>query len=232
MALHHTLPWVYGVILVAVHYWGEEIAEHPVTRRLTGFSAGVTVSYAFLELLPRFHTGIEHFGSWGFFSLLAGFSLPHVVEAFIIQHENTVEEIRHEYKEAHTAFIFAYYVIIGMLIQFLVERDVLAGTLLFVPVLLHTAISSLSVAELHSDVMENSVVEAVVILSSLAGIGIATLLTLQDAMVHLLLGVVTGLFLYVVISDSISQKAEGDVRLFVLGAGLYSAVIVALWTLP
>lgn len=225
------LPWIYGILLVVVHYWGEEIAGHPFRQRLTGLSAGVTVSYVFLELLPRFHGGMEHFGSWGFFSLLAGFSLPHLAESFIVQHRKSVDEVRKEFQEIHTFFVFTYYALIGVLIHFLLQQSVVAGTLLFIPVLLHTAISSLSLAELHSDVMENRVVKAAIMLSVLLGIGTASVIPLREAAAHLLLGLVTGMFLYVVISDSISQKNTGDVRVLAAGLLIYSGVIVYLWQL-
>jgi hypothetical protein len=73
MAPTSVLPWLFAAILAIVHYWGEEIAAHPHTPRVVGLSAGVTVSYVFLDLLPRFHTGIDYLGQIGFFAVLAGF---------------------------------------------------------------------------------------------------------------------------------------------------------------
>lgn len=225
------LAWVYGGLLVIVHYWGEELTAHPYASIMTPFSAGVTVSYAFLELLPMFHEAIPDLGRGAFFALLVGFSFPHVVEASIMQHRKSVEEIRHEFKEVHTVFMFAYYTIIGALIYVLLQRSIVGGTLLFIPVLLHTMISSVSLTELHDDIMDNPFIQAVVLVSVLIGIGIAALLPLTSTAIHLLLGLITGLFLYIVISDAISQKAEGDVRAFIAGLTFYSGVIVALWQL-
>lgn len=225
------LPWVYATVLVAVHYWGEEIAGHRFSAPLTPLAAGVTVSYVFLELLPKFHSGIQYMGRTGFFALLVGFSLPYIAESFIVQHTKTVQELRKEFKEVHSTLVFTYYALIGALIHYLLQQSVAAGTLLFIPVLLHTAVSSLSVAELHRDVMENRAVKVVIMLSVLVGVGAASLVSLQEVTAHLLLGLVTGLFLYVVISNSVSREREGDVRLFLVGLAAYGGVIVYLWQL-
>lgn len=226
----HLLPWIYGGILAAVHYWGEEIAGHPLSGRLTGLSAGVTVSYAFLDLLPRFTDGIPFFGEWGFFTILVGFSLPHIAETFAVQHTKSLEELRKDFKEIHTVFAFIYYTLIGVLLYTLLQQDVVAGTLLFIPVLFHTAVSSLSITELHNDILENQLIRAAVILSILIGVAVASIARFPRSVSHLLLGLVTGLFLYVAISDAISGKRDSDVRLFIVGTVIYSGIITYLWT--
>lgn len=223
------LPWLFAALLVIVHFFGEQIARHERHAELTSFATGVTVTYIFLQLLPEHHKGIEHLGEFGWFSALIGFSLLHAIEKYIYGHEKSVEQIRHDFKELHSSFLFAYYTMIGVILTYLVQRDVVHGTLFFIPVFLHTTISSLSLTELHDDIVNNRFVHMAIINAVVLGVLAATLVPIGPAMFHILLGVLTGMFLYIIIHDSMAQKTEGYVFSFLLGTVLYSGVIVYLW---
>jgi hypothetical protein len=226
------LPWILGAVIALVHYFGEEINDRlTATQHLLGaFAAGVTVSYIFLQLFPELTKGTEFFGDFHFLFALIGFSIIHIAEKWIVQHEKTIDDIKKDFKELHSIFLFVYHFVIGLLLYTLLTRDVTQGILFFVPVLLHTAVSSLSLKELHEEIMHTPLVEISVSLAVLFGVAAAAFMDIGLATFHVLLGLVTGTFLYLVIHDSLPSR-NGSSFGYVLGVILYLVVIAVTWSI-
>lgn len=231
MATHAVLPWVFAGLLAFIHHFGEHLSDTSFAHqdKIASFSAGVTITYVFLQLLPEFHKGIEHIGSMGAFSLLIGFSAIHLTEKWVYQHEKTSAEIRHDFKEIHSVFLFVYYAAIGFLLHELIAVSVVNGTLFFIPILFHTTISSFSLIELDDEILNNSIVRGLITLAVFLGTGTAALLPTAPSLFYLVLGGVTGMFLYVVIHDSMPTEDSGKPSYFLLGLAFYSAVMAYIW---
>ncbi|MDY6766358.1 MAG: hypothetical protein SVW77_03240, partial [Candidatus Nanohaloarchaea archaeon] len=54
---------------------------------------------------------------------------------------------------------------------------------------------------------------------------------ISTAVFHVLLGLVTGLFLYVVIRDSLPAEESGAPAYFLAGMLIYTAIVVRIWLL-
>ncbi len=225
------LAWVYGAAIAIVHFIGEELDDVPLMHRpqVAPFATGVTVAYVFLALLPEHHGGVAHLGEFGYLFGLAGFSGIHLTKKHFQRSDRHYDELLHDYKEMHSVFLFLYYTAIGILLHTLVARSTVAGTLLFVPVLLHTAISSLSLTELHEDVLDVLWVKAAISLAVLGGVAIGALDLLSMKAFHAVLGLVTGMFLYVVIHDAMPRGRDTAPMSYLAGTVLYAAVIAATW---
>lgn len=233
MAAAELVALAFGALLAVTHYAGERMdsGEWEHEARLTSFAAGATGAYAFLQLLPEHFRGVEVLGETGFFFSLSGFLLIHVAELFIQRYEREPAEVAHDFKELHTAFLFLYYLAIGIVIADLTLASPLEGLLFFVPVSLHTAISSMALTELHEDVLDLAWVKAAVSGATLVGAAIAVTVAVPPTVFHALLGLITGMFLYVVIHDSLPAPGESAPYAFLAGTGFYSLVIVATWVL-
>lgn len=227
------LPWVFAGVLMLVHHFGEHLNDTAFAHQenLTSLSAGVTITYVFLQLLPEHHKGIEFLGEFGSLTVLGGFAAMHLAEKWVYHHEKSSFEIRKDFKELHSLFLFLYYFGIGLLLFELVQGSVLEGTMFFIPVLLHTAISSFSLLELDEAVLNNKAVRYMITVSALLGVATAFLLEINPAVFHIVLGTITGMFLYVVIHDSLPAERSGKPIYFLTGTLLYSLLMIYIWTL-
>lgn len=221
----------FAAALAIVHFLGEELEDVTFKHQteIASFATGVTVTYVFLQLLPEHHKGVEYLGNFGFLFGLLGFSALHLTKKYVTLHEEGWADIRHEFKEIHTVFLFTYHFALGLLLQQLTSISIISGLLFFLPVFLHTAISSLSLTELHEDVLNRLSVKVAVSISPVLGVvvGVTDMVSIQ--IFHALLGLVTGMFLYTVIHDALPASGEGAPRYYVLGSVLYAVIIVATW---
>ena len=80
---------IFGIILTVVHYFSESIGAHFKKYRvkLVSFSAGVSIAYFFLMLMPEIYGGIESLDKFIFVYILIGFILFHLIEKYLYQHE-------------------------------------------------------------------------------------------------------------------------------------------------
>lgn len=225
------LPWLFAVALAAVHFLGEELDDITFAHQpaLTSFTTGVTITYVFLQLLPEHHRGVAYLGEFGFLFGLLGFSMLHLAKKGAYTHGDGVNDIRHQFKEIHTIFLASYHFALGLLLQLLTEIGAVDGLLFFLPVLLHTGISSLSLTELHEEVLDRTWVKAAVAASPVLGVAFGALGLVSMPLFHAILGTVTGMFLYVVIHDALPQQGEGRPWFYVAGMMVYSGLIVATW---
>ncbi len=221
-----------SIILAAVHFFGEEINEkYPAKGPITSFSAGITVSYIFLQLLPELTTSTQRFGNYTFLFALAGFATVHIAEKYIYHHDRDINELKHDFKLLHTVFLFLYHLGIGIILYFLLQTDLVHGILFFVPVLFHTAISSLSLKELHEDILDSTPVRLLVSISAPVGSFLAHLLSPTVTQFHIVIGLIAGMFLYIATSDSLTPESKGEPWSFLAGVLLYTAIILITWSI-
>lgn len=224
---------LFGVILGVVHYFSERINPENIKRMIgVSFTAGILITFLFLELFPNL---LEVGGAINRISLvfmLVGFTIFHVIEKYIYQHSKSTKTLKKELKEIHTISLFIYYLVIGMVLanisQFVGLR---AAVLFFIPLLLHAALSSISLGELHGIIRGNMTVKFLLSFSTLIGILIAFFFEIVYSLQQVLMGSIIGMLLYVTIVDSIPKEREGRPGFFLLGVILYSAIIALTWSL-
>ncbi len=223
----------FATILTVVHFFGEEIDEqaYPHQHLIASFAAGLTVAYIFLQLFPELYAGVDAAGNIVFLLSLGGFSLMHLTEKYIYHHDLTAEKFREDFREFHSAFLFIYHLALGIIIWFLLQDSLVRGILFFIPVLFHTSVSSLSLSELDEDIKNSLGVKIAVSSSVLLGVLIAHLLTITPFQFYTVIASVTGMFLYVVVSDSLKPGDETEPFGFLLGAVSYSIIILLVWSL-
>jgi hypothetical protein len=222
---------VFALLIGIVHHLGERI-DHMGYRhkpKITSFSAGAAVAYLFLQLFPELEEGVSYLGNYTFLYALFGFASIHMAEKWIYQHERTFEDLKKDFKELHSIFLFSYYFAIGVVIQYLLGQSIVRGTLFFIPVFLHTAISSLALHELHEDVLEKFPVKIAISAASLLGVLVSFYFHLEPSTFFMVLGTVTGMFFYVVTRDAIPSADNGTVQSFFIGLVFYAFIIIVTW---
>jgi hypothetical protein len=221
------LGYVLALALSLADYLTEGLFSKasPNKIKFISFSAGVSVAYLFLSLLPEIYSGAININRMLFLSVLFGFGFFHIIEKYIRQnfHGN---KLRKEHHMVHSVISFVYFFAVGFILVKVTESSVVSGVLLFIPVLLHIIIDSLPrrvTKKHHIKIFGAS--------SAFLGAIAATFIN-PGVMVNLsLLGVVGGALLYTVIRESLPREREGRPMYFITGLLLFTIIIMVLWNI-
>jgi hypothetical protein len=189
------------------------------------------VTYIFVQLLPEFHRITLEASEKIFIAPLIGFSAIHLAEKYVAKSGLSSDEMRHDYAEIHSTFLFIYHGAIGYLIASLLAESTVSGLLFFLPIAMHSAVSSLSTSELHSEFAENTWIKSLLAVSPLIGVQLHIYGFLSEGLFNPIFGTAIGMFFYVVIRDSMPEGEKGMPLGYIMGAGAYLAVILAANTL-
>ena len=236
-----TIAILLSFILGAIHFWNEKIffkTDEAKTKTMS-FVAGASVAYVFLYLLPDLYRGVIHINpvrngisngvnQWIFIFILLGFSLVHLLEKYFYQHA-AGQKLFLRFKEIHFFVFFLYYFIIGIILVGLLEIDIIKSLLIFVPILVYTAVSRISFEEVHIRIREQKLLRILLALATFLGVLSASAILEQPFLYHVLLAFIIGTFFYVVIMDFIPKEAKGKPEYFLLGVCLYTLLIVLTW---
>lgn len=211
-----------------VHFFGEKLDEYLNSKHLllASFSAGLTVSYFFLAMLPEMSEASVNL-EYEFLFALAGFSFFYIVEELIYERESNLSEVKKEFKELHSAFIFSYHFAIGFLIYFLMEQGQSQALLFYIPVLVHTAVNSLAIKEMHEEMLDKIWIKLSASFSAVLGAITSYLVDPSHFVSYSVFGFIGGMFLYIVVHDALDPKRERPIG-FLIGATIFSVVVFLL----
>lgn len=216
---------LFGLIMGIAHYfsWQFPLKKRPYYAQILSLSAGISVAYIFLDLLPRFTEEAIQINRLLFISILLGFILFHIVEKYIYQHVPK-NKIRRELAVEDSITSFIYHVIIGIILAVFVQQSVVQGTLFFIPVLLFTVMSTLPV-----DAPKHKSMQFILSLSTLVGVLLARFIytDISPLIFYSLLGFIIGVLLYSVIRHAIPFGKEGKPIFFIAGVIVYTLLIIA-----
>lgn len=222
------LALVFAIILGIVHYHAESIHLHKNKEKLISFGAGVMLAYLILDLFPMLFQGVGLLNNALFLFILLGFSLLHIIEKYIYQHASKQKKLR-ELKEAHSITFFIYYFIIGIILLEITSQNYLQGFLLFIPLLFHTTIGSISIKEIHHSIKEKQLVRIFLSSSPLIGALLASYIFIPSFINFAMLGFISGVLLYIITREVIPKENKGDPVNFLLGISIYTTLIVITW---
>ncbi|MFB6245877.1 MAG: hypothetical protein ABEJ03_06050 [Candidatus Nanohaloarchaea archaeon] len=227
--MENELAIMLAFTLSGLHFLGEEIDEYLEGYRemVVSFGSGVSVSYIFVRLLPEFHRAASSSSRFVFSFPLIGFSSVHLAEKYLAKSSITGERLRKDYAELHTGFLFLYHASIGYLIATLVAESAVSGLLFILPVVIHVAVSSISVSELHEELSRRLSMKLLVSVAPLLGVTIHVLGSIPSRTFTPVFGAVTGMFFYIAVRDSIPHGEDGRPLEYLAGMTLYLAVMVA-----
>lgn len=211
----------------AVHFLGEELEERisGYREQIVSFTAGISIAYIFVQLLPEFHRIASEAGDAIFVFPLLGFSSIHLLEKYLAKSDISGKRMRRDYAEIHSGFLFLYHGAIGYLAASLIAESAVSGLLFFLPVFLHMAVSSFSVTELHEGFVRKGLVKIAVSIAPLLGVLTYTTGLITDQHFNPVFGTVIGMFFYIVIRDSIPEEDRGRPAEYLVGTIIYLAII-------
>ncbi len=225
----NVLALLFGAILAAVHYASEKIdfPEDYHVDWLMSLTAGVSVTYIFLRLLPELYQNLPFGNILDFVPVLIGFVGFHLAEKYIYQHARR-KQLHHELQELHTVGIGLYYFTIGLVLAGLAKQGIDNAALFFIPVMFNAWASSLSFGEIHETMREKGLALFLVSISAFIGAAVSVFFSLPVVLQSSLFGLVVGVLFYTVIRDALPPKRKGHIPWFLAGMAGYGAVIVLL----
>lgn len=213
--------------LAAINYFSEGALARTggvVKERFVSFVAGLSASYIFLHLFPLVYSGTQVLQRLIFIAVLFGFVAYHLVEKWIYKHAPRDKIVR-EVEEEHAITLFFYHFFIGIVFVSLIEKDFVGGLLYFLPVSLHVIINSLP----HSHRFQRKEVKALFAGAPFFGVLFGSGVPLPEVLHFALLGVVTGLLLFLEAREVIPEKRKGSALFFLVGVIAYGALIMWSW---
>ncbi len=218
------LAAILAIVLALVQFFSEQLIDTcgKYYTHVISFSAGISVTYVFVDLFPRFSTGVVETNQFLFVTVLIGFIFVHLIEKYVYQH-STDTLVDNRLEGINQLISVVYHIVLGIVIFDFSEESVLQALLLFVPIVIFTGVSTLPVRQ-HS----SSVIRFLVSLSTLAGVFLAWLLVdyIQSPIQSGLIGFVIGGLLFSVIRHSIPQGKEGKPFFFIVGVIIYTPIVL------
>lgn len=193
--------------------------------KFISFSAGVSVSYIFLILLPEIYSGAISINRILFLAVLCGFGVFHLIEKYIRQNY-AGPKLRREHHLMHSAISFLYFFVVGFILLKVTEVSNVQGLLFFIPVLLHIIIDSLP-----RRMTKKHHIRAASASSAFLGSLVARFIDIGKTGNVILLGVIGGALLYSVIRESLPKEREGKPLFFLIGLLLFTIIILLLWNI-
>ena len=213
-----------ATLIGLIHFFGEEIDEKFSTNSLVlkSFSAGFTISYFFLSMLPEINKAET--SEIGFIWVLSGFSLFYIIEEVIYNSTEHIKDVKHEFKELHTVFLATYHLCIGIILFSLSNNSLQQGILFYLPVATHTLVNSLAIKEMHEEMLKNTLIKLITSFATVIGVLIGIYFKPGELLSFSLFGLVGGMFIYLVVHDSLSPKKERPLG-YIAGAAAFLAII-------
>lgn len=216
-----------AIILGIVQYLGESIfkACGRYYKHVISFSAGVAITYLFLDLFPVFSFEVSNTNRFIFIFLLIGFVIFHIIEKYLYQHskEGLLEK---RLGIENQVIAFLYHFILGIIILDFSIQGLQEVIIFFIPILIYTAVSTLPISKHRSNK-----INFIVSISTLLGVLFAGFIyiSISIEIKTALLGIVIGGLFFTIIRHSIPVGKEGKPLYFIIGVIIYSIIITINW---
>ncbi|AJF60596.1 MAG: hypothetical protein J4224_02025 [Candidatus Diapherotrites archaeon] len=220
----------FAVLLAIVHIFSGKLGEHveKYHSQLLSFSAGLFITYIFLVVMPEVFRAIKIIGDNVFIILVLGFAVFHIAEKYIYQHIKNRKDLMTDLAELHVAGFFADQFVVGMALFFAFQfEDIITGAVIFIPLLIHSFSSAISLQHIQEHFNKNRLLNFVLSIAPIAGVAVALLLSPYPIIYHNFFSFVIGGIIYIAIRDMIPDKDKGDIKFFVFGVIISIAAITA-----
>ena len=212
---------LFAILVGLTYLFGENFSSlwKKYRIKLISFSAGVSITYIFVDLFPKFAEGVVLINEALFFAVLIGFMIFYLIEKFI--YLNNKSRRKRDLKLEHIFISSIYHFIIGILIQYFTIQNFLQGLFFTIPIIFYTLASTLPV-----EPPKYEWIKIILSSSTLLGVIFAVYIPLSTGTFFSLMGLIIGALLYTVIRHSIPRGKEGEPWLFFIGAIIYSIVLL------
>jgi hypothetical protein len=190
---------ILGALIGIAHHYSEKFCAkcRSYNSELISLSAGISVTYIFLDLFPQFSNDVLQSNKLLFISLLLGFVLFHLVEKYIYQH-SPKGKLKRSLDTENTIASFTYHFCIGVILVTFTRLGIDRAILFFIPMILYTALSTLPVNPPKSKILHG-----LLSVSTVIGVLFAEFVVITPLIQTALVGFIIGILLFTVIRHSI-----------------------------
>jgi hypothetical protein len=218
----------FGLTLVIIHYLSDRfhVSTFFDQVKTTSFTAGIFLTYIILHLFPQIYIGNIFLTRTSLIFVLLGFTIFHLVEKYIYKHSKSVDELKDELHKQHSVSFFLYHFVLGIVLVNL-STNLINGILFFIPILSYTALSSISLKEIHGKVKDRRLLKIVLSSSTFLGILFGLVYQLDILTYSSIIGLVAGSLLFMAAIDLLPKRSDGAPKYFILGLMFYTLLIFA-----
>ncbi len=212
---------IFAALLISfIHLIGERIGNHAHKHheQIISLSAGLFLSFVFLELLEYLSIGYFQEGVEVYLFLLLGFSVFHILNKYVYLHTKDKKHQNKELEEVHFIGFSADMFITGLAIAlFLNIDDYFLGLVALIPFILHTVSLTLAVTQLHEKFEIKKHHQWLFSFLPLLGALSAPLFLINLQIFYSTLAFVAGIILYHGTRHMIPRKTHGKIEWYVVG---------------
>lgn len=222
---------LWGVMLLAlslsvVHFFSDVFSKifekfHVHIRK---FSAGFFISLIFLELFPKAFEGIKFLNI--FFAIFIGFVAFHLAEKYVYQHVKEKHKMIKDLKILHETGFFIEHFAIGFFLVLVFRIEGLYPMLVFIPLMLHTISSSLSMEAIHLK-SKTPLNKVILSLSTLIGASLAYFVVPFGFWYYGLFSLLLGALFYTGVRDMLPLMEEKTGPLYFLMGAVLNILLFA-----
>ena len=215
------VPVAAGFLLSLIHIIGPRFEKFASGRhvQITSLSAGLFLSYIFLESLETMFQAHVALGKTVLLALFLGFISYHALSKYLYQHVKDKSKREKELDELQFAGTVLDSVFAGFALAILLD---ISRPLYFalIPFALHTFSATLAYEAHHRRFSTPAPIRLLSHFAPLLGAIIAQLLLFETGAFYLLLAFVTGAVLYIAIRHMLPRGSRGDLGYFLAGAAI------------
>lgn len=229
-----TLPIALAIIIGLMQYFDNMFCFRCAKRvrrdHLVSFSAGVGITYLFLQFLPDIMDHQPWEGRELFVFVLLGFTSFHLIEKYIYKHDPRSKRFKH-LRHVHKIAFFVYHFAVGIVMVELLKFDVVDGLLFAVVISVYTILTGAQMHDLHKHHHGNAIIKVILATATILGVIIAIFYPIAPKLQYALLGFVAGVIIFVVVKESVPRGKQGQPLYFLAGMATIGSVIALMWIL-
>ncbi len=210
------LPILLALILSILHLFNNRFSRFTkhYSKYVLSLSAGILITLIITELIPRLNDGVRIFSDRLYLIVLLGFISFHLVEKYAYQHIENKAKLFREITRLHYFGFFLEHFVLGFSLV-LLTTNLLEGLILFLPFLLLTISSSISL-EVIDTVARSKILKTVLAFSTLIGALVASSIKINMAHYYGGLSYAVGILFYIVVKDIIPIEEKHEKTTFFL----------------
>lgn len=216
---------VFAFFLTVIHFYSKRISkiieDHHIN--ITSFSAGMFLTLLFVDFLPRISEGLEY-GAPIYLVLTIGFIAFHLSEKYLYQHIQDKKTLLKDLAELHNFGFFIDHLMVGFVMFLAFELNSYANYLIFVPFVLHTVSSSMSLEHINRRIRTKTN-KFLLSSSTFLGAIFGYFIKLEAFWYYTILAFFLGSLLYVSIRDMLPKGKKGNPLMFFIGFLITMAII-------
>ncbi len=228
--LEFAFPLGLAVILTFFHFYGGLLIKYArkYNMHIISFSAGMFITFIFVEMFPKLFEGINYIGKIIFALFLGGFVIFYLSEKYIYQNVKSQKLIKKDVSEFHILGFFLDHFTIGFFLILLSYTDVFLGFLVFIPLVFHMLASAITLHNIEASLNIDIIIKIILSGAVLIGAVVAAFLGagLNVRLYYSLFAFVVGALFFIVLRDLLPKDKHRKPLLFIIGVGVATVLLV------